>query len=100
MRMTSENIKNYSTIRCRDYSDYDPARCNNGGAYATGVTLYNNDDGTFTSVPYTSGEYCPKCGSWDCGGGCSEDDRISAIEALFTINSYSKDDDCEVMFDL
>lgn len=97
MRMTSKNICNYGKISCIDYSNYDPARCNNGGCYAEGEILYNNGNGTFTVVPYTSGEYCPKCGSWDCSGGCCEDEIVSAISALFIIGAYNGNE-CEITF--
>ena len=81
MRLTSRNICNCGKISCIDYSNYDSAMCRNGGSYAEGVILHNNNDGTFTVVPYTSGEYCPKCGSWDCSGDCYDDEIVSAISA-------------------
>lgn len=97
MKLTSRNICNFKKISCIDYSNYDPALCRNGGSYAEGDILYNNGNGTFTVVPYTSGEYCPKCGSWDCPGDCCEDDIVSAISALFIINAYDRNE-CEITF--
>lgn len=98
MRITTANIKRYSVIKLRDYSDYDPQFCHDGGRYAFGENLYPQKDGTVVSVPWTSGDFCPNCHQWSCN--CKAEDmeqRISAIEAVDRINSYSKGT-CEIEF--
>ena len=64
-------------ITVRDYSDYDSDLCHDGGHYAVGVTFIRHADG-WERQEYTSGDYCPYCGSFDCCGSCEEAEAAEA----------------------
>ena len=70
-------IASAARITLRDYSNYDPDKCHDGGSYKTGVTFIRHADG-WERREYTSGDYCPYCGSFDCCGSCEEAEAAQA----------------------
>ena len=77
-------------ITVRDYSDYDSGLCHDGGHYAVGVTFIRHPDG-WERQEYTSCDYCPYCGSFDCCGDCEEaeaaaEERLTASEEMDEVN--------------
>ena len=64
-----ELVRTSSRIEVRDWSGYDSEKCHDGGHYCTGVDFYRHGDG-WERQEYTSGDYCPYCGSFDCCGSC------------------------------
>ena len=66
-------------ITVRDYSDYDSDLCHDGGHYAVGVTFIRHPDG-WERREYTSGDYCPYCGSFDCCGDCEEAEAAPELD--------------------
>ena len=84
--VTTRNLRTCSHVRVRDYSDYDSEKCHDGGHYCTGADFYRHGDG-WERREYTSGEYCPYCGSFDCCGNCeeaftAESDRLTDAEVF------------------
>lgn len=73
-------VKAAQRISIRDYSNYDPEKCHDGGCYAVGMDFYRHPSG-WECKRFTSGDYCPYCGSFECPGDC-EDARITEEERL------------------
>ena len=85
-------IASAARITIRDYSNYDPDKCHDGGSYKTGVTFIRHADG-WERQEYTSGDYCPYCGSFDCCGSCEEAEaaqaeRLTDSEVMDEVNHY------------
>jgi len=84
------------------YSDYDSNLCHDGGHYATGVTFIRRPDG-WERQEYTSGDYCPYCGSFDCCGSCeevlaAEAERLTDSEGMDEVNRYRGQADTAIMY--
>ena len=89
-------------ITVRDYSDYDSDLCHDGGHYATGVTFIRHADG-WERREYTSGDYCPYCGSFDCCGSCeealaAEAERLTDSEVMDEVDHYRGQADTSIMY--
>ena len=89
-------------ITVRDYSDYDSDLCHDGGHYATGVTFIRHADG-WERQEYTSGDYCPYCGSFDCCGSCEEaeaaaEERLTDAEVMDEVDHYRGQADTAIMY--
>lgn len=89
-------------ITIRDYSDYDSNLCHDGGHYATGVTFIRRPDG-WERREYTSGDYCPYCGSFDCCGSCeeaeaAEAERLTDSEVMDEVDHYKGQADTAIMY--
>ena len=89
-------------ITIRDYSDYDSEKCHDGGHYAVGVTFIRHADG-WERREYTSGDYCPYCGSFDCCGNCeeaftAESDRLTDAEVMDEVDHYRGQADTAIMY--
>ena len=63
-----------------DFTDYDSRYCRNGGRYGF-WTNYENYEGNDAYVvkEFTTGEFCPYCGSWDCSGDCTEPETAEKL---------------------
>lgn len=97
-----EDIDGKKRITVRDYSDYDSNLCHDGGHYATGVTFIRHADG-WERREYTSGDYCPYCGSFDCCGDCeeaeaAESERLTDAEVMDEVNHYKGQADTAIMY--
>ena len=95
-------IASAARITVRDYSDYDSDLCHDGGHYATGVTFIRHADG-WERREYTSGDYCPYCGSFDCCGSCeeaetAEAERLTDAEVMDEVNHYKGQTDTSIMY--
>lgn len=89
-------------ITIRDYSDYNSSLCHDGGHYATGVTFIRRPDG-WERQEYTSGDYCPYCGSFDCCGSCeeaetAEAERLTDAEVMDEVDHYKGQADTAIMY--
>lgn len=89
-------------ITIRDYSDYDSEKCHDGGHYVTGVTFIRHPDG-WERQEYTSGDYCPYCGSFDCCGNCEEAEaaqaeRLTDSEVMDEVDHYRGQADTAIMY--
>ena len=89
-------------ITVRDYSDYDSDLCHDGGHYAVGVTFIRRPDG-WERQEYTSGDYCPYCGSFDCCGDCEEaeaaaEERLTDAQVMEEVDSYRGQADTSIMY--
>ena len=89
-------------ITVRDYSDYDSNLCHDGGHYATGVTFIRHADG-WERREYTSGDYCPYCGSFDCCGSCEEAEtaraeRLTDSEVMEEVDRCRGQADTSIMY--
>ena len=87
-------IESAARITIRDYSNYDP--------YKTGVTFIRRPDG-WERREYTSGDYCPYCGSFDCCGSCEEAEaaqaeRLTDAEVMDEVNHYRGQADTVIMY--
>ncbi len=58
------DLTNINKVKVRDYRDYDPNLCNNGGKYGFTDTYYRKDNNTFEIHYFTTAEfdYCEKTG--------------------------------------
>jgi len=95
-------IESAARITVRDYSDYDSDLCHDGGHYAVGVTFIRHADG-WERREYTSGDYCPYCGSFDCCGSCEEaeaaaEERLTDAEVMDEVNHYRGQADTAIMY--
>ena len=95
-------IASAARITVRDYSDYDSDLCHDGGHYATGVTFIRHADG-WERQEYTSGDYCPSCGSFDCFGSCEEAaaaaaERLTATDVMAEVAHYRGQADTAIMY--
>ena len=95
-------IASAARITVRDYSNYDPDKCHDGGSYKTGVTFIRRPDG-WERREYTSGDYCPYCGSFDCCGSCEEAEaaqaeRLTDSEVMDEVDSYRGQADTAIMY--
>ena len=95
-------IASAARITVRDYSDYDSDLCHDGGHYAVGVTFIRHSDG-WERQEYTSGDYCPYCGSFDCCGSCEEAEaaqaeRLTDSEVMEEVDSYRGQADTAIMY--
>lgn len=95
-------IASAARITIRDYSDYDSNLCHDGGHYATGVTFIRHPDG-WERQEYTSGDYCPYCGSFDCCGSCEEaeaaaEERLTDAEVMDEVDHYRGQADTAIMY--
>ena len=89
-------------ITVRDYSDYDSDLCHDGGLYAVGVTFIRHPDG-WERREYTSGAYCPSCGSFDSCGDCEEaetaaEERLTDSEVREEGDSYRGQADSAILY--
>ena len=89
-------------ITVRDYSDYGSDLCHDGGHYATGVTFIRHPDG-WERQEFTSGDYCPYCGSFDCCGSCeealaAEAERLTDSEVMEEVDSCRGQADTAIMY--
>ena len=89
-------------ITIRDYSDYDSSLCHDGGHYAVGVTFIRHADG-WERQEYTSGDYCPACGSFDRCGSCEEaeaaaEERLTDSEVMEEVDSCRGQADTAIMY--
>ena len=82
--------KKEKDILIEDYTDYVEEYSNNGGSYMFG-TRYSREPNkeVWHSHRYSSGEFCPYCGSWECSGWCEsskyEYDRPITLEEMAEI---------------
>ena len=95
-------IASAARITVRDYSNYDPDKCHDGGSYKTGVTFIRRPDG-WERQEYTSGDYCPYCGSFDCCGSCEEAEaaqaeRLTDSEVMDEVDNYKGQADTAIMY--
>ena len=95
-------IASAARITVRDYSNYDPDKCHDGGSYKTGVTFIRHPDG-WERQEYTSGDYCPYCGSFDCCGNCEEaeaaaEERLTDAEVMDEVDHYRGQADTAIMY--
>ena len=95
-------IASAARITVRDYSNYDPDKCHDVGSYKTGVTFIRQPDG-WERQEYTSGDYCPYCGSFDCCGDCEEaetaaEERLTDSEVMEEVDSYRGQADTAIMY--
>ena len=95
-------IASAARITVRDYSDYDSDLCHDGGHYAVGVTFIRHPDG-WERREYTSGDYCPYCGSFDCCGSCEEAEaaqaeRLTDSEVMEEVDHYRGQADTAIMY--
>ena len=95
-------IASAARIKVRDYSDYDSDLCHDGGHYAVGVTFIRHPDG-WERREYTSGDYCPYCGSFDCCGSCEEAEaaqaeRLTDSEVMDEVDHYRGQADTAIMY--
>jgi len=67
------DLKNINKVKIRDYRDYDPNLCNNGGMYGFTETYYRKDDDTFEIHYFTTADfdYCEKTGRFQECHTCS-----------------------------
>lgn len=101
--VSTKNLRTCSHVRVRDYSDYDSELCHDGGRYATGVDFYRHEDG-WERQEYTSGDYCPYCGSFDCCGSCeeafaAEAERLTEGEVFEEVLKASEAPQTEITFE-
>ena len=101
--VTTRNLRTCSHVRVRDYSDYDSEKCHDGGHYCTGVDFYRHGDG-WERQEYTSGDYCPYCGSFDCSGDCeeaftAESERLTDAEVFDEVLRASETPQTEINFE-
>lgn len=71
-------------INITDYTDYDPDRCNDGGAYSFTTRYIYHDRASFERYYLTSADmdYCPYCGCFTSTCDCEEPDIVSFYDVL------------------
>ena len=70
------DLKNINKVKIRDYRDYDPNLCNNGGKYGFTETYYRKEDNTFEIHCFTTAyfDYCEKWGLFQECRNCPNQD--------------------------
>ena len=89
-------------ITVRGSRDYASTLCHAGGHYAVGVTFIRHPDG-WERQEYTSGDYCPYCGSFDCCGSCEEaeaaaEERLTDAQVMEAVDSCRGRSDTSIMY--
>lgn len=107
------NLENVVRVRITDYSDYDSALSNNGGAYEYWTDYNRRPDGTWLVSYGTSADfdYCPVCGQFadhaerpeDCspywsGYTCGDYEFVSEAEVINEILRVQESDDYDVLY--
>lgn len=83
------SLRDVNRVGITNWSEYDPDRCNNGGAYSY-TTIYRRD-GDRWSINYSTSadfEYCPYCGNFGDDCGCTHPEYISTDALVRTIDAH------------
>lgn len=105
-----EDLKNVKRVRFNDYSNYDPEKCHDGGAYGFWTDFYRSelDADAWCAEYHTTADFgfCPCCGQFDendhwdggesgyeSGYNCGEFAMFTTDELLKEINSPEADED-------
>ena len=83
-----ELVRTSSKIKVRDWSEYDPDRCRDGGQYGFGQNWVRHDN-IWQLNEWATGDFCPYCRSFDCGGSCDEAEW--AEEKVYTDSDVLKE---------
>lgn len=97
--MRKEELKNIKRVRFNDYSNYDPEKCHDGGAYGfwTDYSCLENGNWEISYGTTADMEFCPCCGSfgdhYDYGEeeySCGDFETVTTDELLEKINSFEE----------
>lgn len=95
MRYTSMvSLRNVNRVDITNWTEYDPDRCNNGGAYSY-TTIYRRNGDRWAVTYSTSAEfdYCPYCGRFGDDCGYTHPEHISTYELIKTIADHKGNPD-------
>lgn len=76
-----ELVRTSSKIKVRDWSEYDPDHCRDGGQYGFGQNWVRHGN-NWQLKEWTTGDFCPYCHSFGCCGDCREAEQAEA--AVYT----------------
>lgn len=81
-----------------DWSEYDPNLCCNGGKYMYETTYHRRSSGEWDVLYSTSAdfEFCPYCGMFGDGCGCTHPEQSTTAEVMKQISSAKDDPDFTV----
>lgn len=91
-------LDNIMKVSITDWSGYDPDRCNNGGRYSYTTTYHRRVDDKWDILYSTSAEFefCPYCGMFGMGCGCTHPEQSTTAEVMEQITSAEDNPDFTV----
>lgn len=112
MKMSANELRNLDRVVFKDFSNYDPNKCNNGGSYGFWKTYTRLTSEIFEISYGTTADfdYCPVCGcfadhydgdedsDYTSGYSCGEFDTITEKELLKRINAFIETEDYYIDF--